>query len=95
MALFDEKSRYVRPALETYSVIDTRGREVRALAVPEHSREQAVGRHLRREGQTLDQLASAYLDDPHAYYRICELNDAILPDALEEREMIEIPSPVR
>lgn len=95
MALFDEKSRYVLPEPEIYTAIDTRGREVRALSTPEPVREQAVGRHLLREGQSLDQLASGYLNDPHAYYRICDLNDAILPDALQERELIEIPSPVR
>lgn len=95
MAHFDENSRYAKPPLETYAVIDSRGREVRALPVPEATRERAVGDHVRREGQTLDQLASGYLRDPHGYWRICEVNDALLVDALEERETVSIPNPVR
>ena len=55
----------------------------------------SAGVHIRREGQTLDQLANGYLADPHGYWRIAELNDAIVPDALEERETLEIPSPIR
>jgi hypothetical protein len=95
MAIFDRLSRYVEPPVAPYEAFDTRGRLVRALPVPEAPVEISAGVHVRREGQTLDHLASGYLSDPHAYWRIAELNDAIVPDALEERETIEIPAPVR
>jgi hypothetical protein len=95
MALFDPKSRYVLPPLEAYSVIDARGRAVSALPTPEAPAERAVGRHVRREGTSLDQLANSYLNDPHGYWRICELNDAVVPDALAERDTIDIPDPTR
>jgi hypothetical protein len=63
--------------------------------MPEAALVRPVGRHVRREGQNLDQLANGYLRDPHAYWRIVELNQVILPDALEEREEIDIPDPAR
>ena len=95
MAIFDPKSRYVKPALIPYTVVDVRGREVSALPLREPPVERAVGRHVRKEGQNLDQLANGYLGDPHAYWRIAELNRAVLPDALEREEELEIPSPGR
>jgi hypothetical protein len=95
MAVFDRKSRYVKPALEPYKAVDVRGREVNALPPAEPPLEVAVGRHVTHEGQTLDQLASSYLADPHAYWRIAELNDAILPDGLVERAELDIPDPTR
>ena len=95
MAVFDPKSRYVKPALVPYETVDVRGRSVHALPTPEPPLEQAVGRHVKKEGQNLDQLANAYLRDPHAYWRLAELNGVILPDALSERVEIDIPDPKR
>lgn len=95
MAVFDRLSRYIKPVLTPYAASDTRNREVSALPTPEQPVDVAVGAHAKREGQTLDQLANGYLSDPHGYWRIAELNDAMLPDALEEREIILIPTPNR
>jgi len=95
MAVFDKLSRYVRPPLTPYAAVDTRNREVRALPTPAQPNETPLGAHAKKEGQTLDQLANGYLQDPHAYWRIAELNDAMLPDALEERETLLIPTPNR
>jgi hypothetical protein len=95
MAVFDRLSRYARPRLTPYDARDMRGRQVQALPTPEPPVETPIGRHVRREGQSLDQLAASYLADPHAYWRIAEANDAILPDALAELALIEIPTPNR
>lgn len=95
MAIFDRLSRYAKPPLETYTVFDVRGREVRALPTPEPPAEVSVGTHILKQHQNLDQLANSYLGDPHAYWRITELNDAIIPDALAEEDEIDIPAPIR
>jgi hypothetical protein len=95
MALFDRLSRYVKPPLTPYAAVDVRGREVRALPVPEPPAEVSAGLHVRKQGEAIDQLAASYLGDPHAYWRIAELNKAIVPDALSELEVLEIPAPVR
>ncbi len=95
MALFDPKSRYADPPVVPYDAVDVRGRAVQALPVPEPPREIPVGKHAKKEGQTLDQLANAYLSDPHAYWRIAEVNDVLHPDALSEAEIVLIPAPSR
>ena len=91
MAVFDDNSRYVRFA-SVYTVTDRRGRPVQALtaaAVPPQTR---LGEHLRQDGQRLDHLAGFYLGDPNGFWRIAEINDAILPDALALVRSITIPT---
>jgi hypothetical protein len=95
MAVFDRLSRYVKPALEPYEVTDLRGRRVLALPTPEPSREVSVGRHAKKDQQRLDHLAAAYLRDPNGFWRVAIVNDAVLPDSLLERELLEIPAPNR
>lgn len=95
MAVFDPKSRYVKPALEPYPVVDKRGRQVMALPMIEPPREVSVGQYTRKQGQRLDHLASSFLRDPNGFWRIAEVNDAVLPDALSEEEKIKIPAIMR
>jgi hypothetical protein len=89
--MFDEKSRYVKTA-KTYEAVDRRGRKVVALTVAERPVQTLLGEHLRKEGQRLDHLANAYLEDPNGFWRLAELNDAMLPDALAEVDVIKIPT---
>lgn len=95
MAVFDPKSRYVKPVLEPYVVVDRRGREVKVLPMVEPPQETLVGQYVRKQGQRLDHLAASFLADPHGYWRIAELNGAVLPDALIEAPRISIPSITR
>jgi hypothetical protein len=90
MAVFDENSRYVRFA-SVYTATDRRGRQVQALtaAVPTQTR---LGEHLRRDGQRLDHLAGFYLSDPNGFWRLAEINGAILPDALALVRSLTIPT---
>lgn len=88
--MFNKKSRY-RNA-EQYTLEDRRGRRVRVVAVPD-ARPQAIrGFHARRQGQRLDHLADHYLNDPAGFWRICDANDAMLPEALSEQAETAIPS---
>ena len=91
MAVFDEKSRYVKNA-SIYEATDRRGRRVAVLTVAEKPVLTLLGQHLRKEGQRLDHLANFYLQDPSGFWRICELNDAMLPDALSEVDIVKIPT---
>ncbi len=90
MAIFDKKSRY-RNA-ETYETTDRRGRKVAAIAVPPKPEQTERGEHILREGQRLDHLAYFYLRDAAGFWRIAELNDAMLPDALAEVQVVKIPT---
>jgi hypothetical protein len=93
MAVFDRKSRYVKNA-STYEAIDRRRRRVVALTVAEKPAQTLLGEHLRKEGQRLDHLANFYIEDPNGFWRLCELNDVMLPDALAEVDVIKIPTVV-
>jgi len=94
MATFDSKSRYAKYA-DTYEVEDRRGRIVQALAPAEPPTQNSIGEHLRKQAQRLDHLANHYLADPNAFWRLAEMNDAILPDAVLVRDTITIPSKTR
>jgi len=91
MAIFDEKSRYPNHAT-IYEATDRRGRVVPALSVAEPPPQVELGEHMRKEGQRLDHLANFYLKDPNGYWRIAELNGAVLPDALAEVDVVKIPT---
>ena len=93
MAIFDRKSRYVTPKLETFTAIDVRGRVVQALPMAEPLPEAVLGEFVPKRGQRLDHLASSFMGDANGYWRIAELNGAVLPDSLAEVERIKIPVP--
>lgn len=91
MAEFDRKSRYIKNS-SIYEVTDRRGRKVVALAAADAPVQTRRGEHLRKEGQRLDHLAGFYLEDANGFWRICELNDVMLPDTLAEADAIKIPT---
>jgi hypothetical protein len=41
-----------------------------------------IQRHTFREGERLDQIAARYLDDAEQFWRICDANNAMVPDDL-------------
>jgi hypothetical protein len=91
MAVFDPKSRYVEAELVPYETVDAQGRTVLALPVPDAPVQALAGEHIKKQGQRLDHLAHAYLGDANGFWRICEINDAMVPDALAEAETVKIP----
>ena len=91
MAVFDPKSRYVANGT-TFETVDRRGRRVVALTIAEKPIQAELGLHLRKEGQRLDHLANFYLGDPDGYWRIAELNEVVLPEALSEADELDIPT---
>ncbi|MEX0762682.1 MAG: hypothetical protein WD208_13560 [Dehalococcoidia bacterium] len=87
--MFDDKSRY--SGLDSYEVTDNRGRRVTVVPAPPVSKEIELGVHLRMQGQRLDHLAHRYLNNPSGFWRICDLNGTMLPEALSEAREIRIP----
>ena len=94
MATFDSKSRYVKHAT-IYEAEDRRGRTVQALTPAIPTAQTKLGEHLRKQGQRLDHLANHYLGDANGFWRLAELNDAMLPDAVLTQDAIQIPSKTR
>ena len=92
MAVSDKKSRYVNAS--TYKATDQRGRKVLALTVADKPVQTLLGEHLLKEGQRLDHLANFYIEDANGFWRISELNEAMLPDQLAEVHIVKIPTEV-
>ncbi|MBL8932567.1 MAG: hypothetical protein JNL54_20780 [Kineosporiaceae bacterium] len=81
------RSRYDHLPVETALVADGSGgtREVRHLAprAPgELDAVQPMARHRVAEDDRVDLVAQRYLGDPQAWWRICDDNAALDPDAL-------------
>jgi hypothetical protein len=58
---------------------------LRRRVVPGSDRFTVVQEHRVAAGERLDHLAATYLGDPEQYWRLCDANDAVRPDALLER----------
>lgn len=87
--MFDDKSRYKNA--ESYQRTDRRGRTVTVASTPPASKENFIGYHLRIQGQRLDHMAYRYLNNGAGFWRVCELNEVMLPEALSEASEIAIP----
>jgi hypothetical protein len=93
---FPPSSRYADVA--TTVLIRDDGTEVsyvRRRFVPDPARFQALAEHTVAEGERLDNLTAAYLDDPEAFWRLCDANRALRPteltDQLGRRIRITLP----
>lgn len=91
--MYDEKSRYAKT--KQRQVKDSRGRLVSVVGVPEAPVQPIIGYHALMQGQRTDHLAYQYLQDPAGFWRICEANDVMLPEALSEQAEIAIPPKTR
>ncbi|MBV9787377.1 MAG: hypothetical protein JOZ51_04355 [Chloroflexi bacterium] len=87
---FDPKSRYAKAPATT--VTDARGRTVAAVLPPDAPAQLLLGYHVRRQGEHLDHLAARYLENPHGYWRIAEINDAMFAEQISEAIEIAIPA---
>jgi hypothetical protein len=57
---------------------------LRRRFVPPPERFALLQEHLVRQGERLDNITALYLDDPEQFWRICDANRAMRPDALTE-----------
>lgn len=87
--MFSSNSRYANAP--TYTVTLRDGRRVTAVIFPSPSKARLLGYHQRLDGQRLDLIASHYLADATAFWRICDANNAVVPDALAAHEEVGIP----
>jgi hypothetical protein len=87
---FDAKSRYAKA--ETTTVTDARGRAVAAVIAPSAPTQIFLGYHAWRQGEGLDHLAARYLDNPHGFWRIAEINDSMFAEQISEAIEIAVPA---
>jgi hypothetical protein len=81
-------SRYEKTG--TYNLTLSNGQMVQALKLPLPGPALVQG-YYRRSGQRLDLIANAFLKDATAFWRLCDANNAVVPDTAAARELIGIP----
>lgn len=82
---FPASSRYA--TIETTKLVRPDGSEVPYLKrrfVPDPSRFETLHEHPVAQGERLDNLTAAYIEDPELYWRICDANRAIRPTELTD-----------
>lgn len=87
--MFTSRSRYAKTATDTVELPD--GREVVMVRFPQRTKPALLGYHRRLEGQRLDHVAAVYLKNPTGFWRLCDANETISPEALAARELIGVP----
>ena len=83
--LFAANSRYYQIATTTIEL--TRGKPVVYLErrfLPPSSRFQVLQVHTVIQGERLDNIAAQFFGDATLFWRICDANDAMRPEALTE-----------
>lgn len=91
--MFAPNSRYAKMA--TYTVTLPDGRVVTAIKTPLPSLQPPIGYHPSIQGDRLDLLAARYLNDPTWFWKLCDANGSVSPDALNARPQIGIPPGVK
>jgi len=87
--MFSSRSRYFKMPVDTVTLPD--GRQGAAVRFPVRRVPSLLGYHRRLDGQRLDHIANFYLQDPSAFWRLCDANQTISADALGARELIAVP----
>jgi hypothetical protein len=87
--MFFPGSRYA--SMASYAVAQSSGTTVQAVKIPLPGPTLVLGYHRRQAGQRLDQIAAHYLADPTAFWRLCDANNAMVPDALAAADLVGIP----
>lgn len=89
--MFSAASRYAT-AGPPYPVTLPDGTQVLATPIPVRQAPPVLGYHPSGSTDRLDLLAFRYLDDPTAFWRICDANDAMVAGTLAARSLIAIPA---
>jgi hypothetical protein len=88
--MFFPGSRYEKAG--TYTVQEPAGAVVTVTRLPLPRAAPLRGYHRRLEGQRLDLIAARYLADATTFWRLCDANNALVPDALAAHDLIGIPT---
>jgi hypothetical protein len=87
--MFFPGSRYA--AMATYQVNRPNGTTAQVVKVPLPGPATVLGYHRRLSGQRLDMIAAHYLTDATAFWRLCDANNTMVPDALGAAGLVGIP----
>jgi hypothetical protein len=82
-------SRYQKTG--TFNVTRPDGTMIQAVRLPLPGPPLVRGYYRRLDGQRLDVIANAFLSDATAFWRLCDANNAVVPDSLGARDLTGIP----
>lgn len=88
--MFFAGSRYATAG--SYSIPDSAGRIVAVTRIPLPAPAPLRGYVRRAQGQRLDLIGYEFLRDPTAFWKLCDANNAVSPDALVTRDLVGVPS---
>ncbi|HME37164.1 MAG TPA: hypothetical protein VKF84_18175 [Candidatus Sulfotelmatobacter sp.] len=74
-----------------YTVTLANGVQVTAVVPPLPTTPALIGYHTRKVGERLDLLGNYYLNDATTFWRFCDANNAVVPDALATHATIGVP----
>ena len=78
-------SRYSSTPVASLEMPDgTRVAYLRRRFVPASDRFMTLVEHRVKEGERLDRITATYLGDPEQFWRVCDANDAIVPNELTD-----------
>jgi hypothetical protein len=87
--MYSSSSRYAKSA--TYVVTLPGGAQVTAVKPPLPGSEPSAGFYQRPTGERLDLISARFLVDATQFWRLCDLNGTLAPDALSARPLVAIP----
>jgi len=82
-------SRYANAGI--YTVTPRGGAPIAVLKFPLPSPAVVQGFYRRAAAQRLDLIASFFLKDATTFWRLCDANNSVVPDALAARPMVGVP----
>ncbi len=87
--MFDSNSRYAGIETATLSVPDPDDgtREIRSVQrriIPPAESATTLVEHTVAQGERLDQITARYAGDPTQFWRLCDANNVVAPEELEE-----------
>jgi hypothetical protein len=88
--MFFPGSRYEK--VGTAIVTKADGTVVTVTTLPLPLQNPLLGFHRRLDGQRLDLIASHYLQDATTFWRLCDANNSMVPDALAVQNLVGIPT---
>jgi hypothetical protein len=77
----------------TYMVTQPDGSTVTVLKIPLPGPAQVQGYYRQDAARRLDLIASFFLKDATAFWKLCDANNSPVPDALAARPLVGIPQP--
>jgi hypothetical protein len=86
-------SRYA--AMAHYQKQQPDGSVIQVTRLPLPGPAVVLGFFRRAGGQRLDLIANRFLADATGFWRLCDANNAIVPDALANRDLVGIPIDAR